>query len=97
MSRRLGLWLLCVVSAAGTGCAAAEAESLALPYYAERTFTPIWEPVPHSTTHHLVSDTPFLDQHGKPFTPVSLAGRVHVVSFVFTRCAAICPPLVSSL
>jgi protein SCO1/2 len=44
-----------------------------------------------------VSDTPFLDQTGRAFTPASLDGRVHVVSFIFTRCAAICPPLVSSL
>jgi protein SCO1/2 len=97
MSRRLCLSLMVLVSAAGAGCAAAEAESLALPFYAERTFTPVWTEVSHSTTKHLVSDTPFLDQNGKPFTPASAAGRVHVVSFVFTRCAAICPPLVSSL
>ncbi len=97
MFRRLCLWLLCVVSAAGAGCAAAEAESLVLPYYAERTFTPVWTEVSHSTTKHLGSDTPFLDQSGQPYTPASMAGQVHVVSFVFTRCAAICPPLVTSL
>ena len=97
MSRRLCLWLLCVVPAAGAGCAAAGAEGPTLPYYAERTFTPVWAAVPHSTTKHLVSDTPFLDQGGQPYTPASMAGQVHVVSFVFTRCAAICPPLVTSL
>lgn len=97
MFRRLCLCLVWLVSVAGAGCAAAEAESLALPFYAERTFTPVWTPVPHSTTRHLVSDTPFLDQDGTAFTPASLDGRVHVVSFIFTRCAAICPPLVSSL
>ena len=97
MSRRLCLSLMVLAAAAGAGCAAAEAESLALPFYAERTFTPVWTEVSHSTTKHLVSDTPFLDQNGKPFTPASAAGRVHVVSFVFTRCAAICPPLVSAL
>jgi protein SCO1/2 len=86
-----------LASVAGAGCVAAEAESPALPYYAERAFTPVWTKVPHSATRHLVSDTPFLDQTGSAFAPASLHGRVHVVSFIFTRCAAICPPLVSSL
>jgi protein SCO1/2 len=97
MSRRLCVCLSLLISVAGAGCAAAEAESLVLPYYAERTFTPVWMPVPHSSTKHLVSDTPFLDQNGAAFTPASVHGRVHVVSFIFTRCAAICPPLVASL
>lgn len=54
-------------------------------------------PLSHSVTTHVAADTPFLDQTGSVFTPSSLRRTVHVVSFIFTRCAAICPPLVSSL
>lgn len=79
------------------GCGHAGAQEPELPYYADRTFTPAWSPVLHATTTHPASDTPFLDQTGVAFTPASARGRVHVVSFVFTRCPAICPPLVSSL
>ena len=77
-------------------CAPVEDEST-LPFYGDRSFTPSWTPVPHSVTDHLASDTPFLDQSGQAFTPGTLKGRVHVVSFIFTQCAAICPPLVASL
>jgi protein SCO1/2 len=77
-------------------CAPVEDEP-ALPFYGDRTFTPSWTPVPHSVTDHLASDTPFLTQSGQAFTPATLKGRVHVVSFIFTQCAAICPPLVASL
>jgi protein SCO1/2 len=97
MCGRLSLLVVLLLSAAGAACAAAEAGDRDLPFYAERSFTPVWSPVDHSTTTHAVSDTPFFDQAGKTFTPASMAGRVHVVSFVFTRCASICPPLVASL
>ena len=87
----LFLLVVLLLSMTGAACTAAEAEDRALPFYAERSFSPVWVPVTHSTTTHVVSDTPFLDQDGKMFTPASMAGRVHVVSFVFTRCASICP------
>ena len=78
----------------GAGCAA---EASSLPYYADRTFTPHWTTIDHSVTSHVLADTPFVDQTGRAFSPADLAGRIHVASFIFTTCASICPPLVSSL
>jgi protein SCO1/2 len=78
----------------GAGCAA---EASSLPYYADRTFTPHWTVVDHSVSRHVLADTPFVDQTGRAFSPAETAGRIHVASFIFTTCASICPPLVSSL
>lgn len=97
MMQRLAALVLVVAAVGGSACAADAKQASALPYYADRLFTPSWTPVSHSTTTHVAADTPFLDQSGSVFTPASLHGEVHVVSFIFTRCAAICPPLVSSL
>jgi protein SCO1/2 len=58
---------------------------------------PSWEMVDHAVTSHALADTPFVDQTGRAFSPAEAAGRVHVASFIFTTCASICPPLVSSL
>lgn len=88
---------LALLSAVGGSACVAEGRTPALPYYGDRLFTPSWTPVSHSVSTHVAGDTPFLDQTGTAFTPASLRGNVHVVSFIFTRCAAICPPLVSSL
>ncbi len=68
--------------------------SVDLPFYGDRTFTASWSPVTHSVT---VADEAFVDQAGRPFSLAALRGRVHVASFIFTRCSAICPPLVASM
>lgn len=97
MSARLCLCVVWFLSLAGVGCSGREAGTDAPPYYAERTFTPVWAPVSHSVTTQPVSDTPFVDQRGHAFTPASMRGRIHVVSFMFTQCGAVCPQLLSSL
>lgn len=38
-----------------------------------------------------------LDTQGEAFGSRQLAGRVYVVSFIFTRCASICPRLASAM
>jgi len=81
-----------LVSTAACGAQAAE-----LPYYADRTFTPAWSPVDPSVTAGSLAAERFVDQTGAGFTLDSLKGRVHVASFIFTRCSVICPPLVSSM
>lgn len=37
------------------------------------------------------------DEKGRVFGNAQLAGRVHVVNFIFTRCASICPLLTHSM
>jgi protein SCO1/2 len=63
-----------------------------LPYYEGRDFTPRWAP----TTHRIGSFS-LVSQTGTAFTDRDLAGRVHVASFIYTRCSAVCPTLVANL
>jgi protein SCO1/2 len=94
MVRRLLCTMVIGACAGIAGCAAKAAE---LPYYSDRAFTPSWSPVGHVVTAGAVADEPFLDQTGAAFTIGSLRGRVHVASFIFTRCGTICPALVASM
>jgi protein SCO1/2 len=76
---------------------ACSTQAAELPYYADRSLTASWTPVDHSVITAGVADEVFVDQAGAEFTLRSLRGRVHVASFIFTRCSAICPPLVASM
>ena len=68
------------------------ASASALPYYESSDFTPQW-----TGSAHRVGAFQLTSQTGAPFTDRDLAGRVHVASFIYTRCSAICPSLVSNL
>jgi protein SCO1/2 len=80
--------LLGLAVAAGRGRASGDD----LPYYDGRDFTPRW-----SATSHRLGAFSLLSQTGAAFTDRDLAGRVHVASFIYTRCSAICPTLVANL
>lgn len=82
-----------VLSAGGaiTFLALAKSDS-GLPFYSTGDFTPSWR-----GTAHRVGEFSLLDQTGGGFTHRDLRGRVHLASFIYTRCSAICPPLVTSL
>jgi protein SCO1/2 len=68
------------------------ASASALPYYESGDFTPKW-----TGSAHRVGAFSLTTQTGAPITGHDLAGRVHVASFIYTRCSAICPALVSNL
>jgi len=80
--------LLSVAVAAGRGRGGVED----LPYYDSRDFTPRWAPAAHR-----ISEFSLLSQTGAPFTDQDLTGRVHIASFIYTRCSAVCPTLVANL
>lgn len=63
-----------------------------LPFYADSEFTPSWR-----GSAHRVGEFSLLSQTGSAFTDRDLRGRVHLASFIYTRCSAICPALVTSL
>jgi protein SCO1/2 len=63
-----------------------------LPYYESSDFTPNW-----TGSAHRVGAFSLTTQTGAPITDRDLAGRVHIASFIYTRCSAICPALVSNL
>lgn len=64
----------------------------ALPFYSSADFTPSWR----GTTHR-VADFSLVRQTGASFTNRDLRGRVHLASFIYTRCSGVCPALVASL
>jgi protein SCO1 len=63
-----------------------------VPYYDTADFTPRW-----SRTPARVVDFDLTSQLGTRVTGADLRGRIHVASFIFTRCNAICPALVRQL
>jgi protein SCO1/2 len=64
----------------------------ALPYYADRDFTPHWGPV-----EHRVGAFRLVTQQGRALSEIDLDGRIHVASFFYTGCPGVCPALVSRL
>jgi protein SCO1/2 len=63
-----------------------------LPYYDTADFTPRWSSTPARTVEFTLTS-----QLGTPVGARDLRGQIHVASFIFTRCSAICPALVRQL
>jgi protein SCO1/2 len=63
-----------------------------LPYYDSPDLTPRWRPVGHR-----IADFDLLTQTGESIRRSDLEGRVHVATFIYTRCAGVCPAMVTQL
>jgi protein SCO1 len=63
-----------------------------LPYYDSHEFTPRWTPVAHR-----IGSFDLTRQTGGSISDRSLRNRVHVASFIYTKCAAVCPILIQQL
>lgn len=71
-----------------------------LPYYNEPDFTPIFleeNTPPASKITHTITDFSFLDQDSTLISEKSIAGKIHVASFIFTSCVSICPTMTKNL
>ncbi len=64
-----------------------------LPFYDSADFTPRWT----RTSTRQIADFSLLAQSGGIVTRSDLMGKVHVASFIYTRCAGICPAMVTQL
>ncbi len=85
-------WLIAVFAVALTAYISVIGSGADLPFYSSRDFTPNWD----GTTHRVGKFT-LLSQTGAKFTDNDLRGRVHLASFIYTRCSGVCPALVASL
>ncbi len=85
-------WAIAIASLGATTFLALARPAEGLPFYADSEFTPRWR-----GASHRVGEFSLLDQTGGRFTDRQLRGRVHLASFIYTRCSAICPALVTSL
>jgi len=65
----------------------------ALPFYDSAALTPRWT----QSSNHKIADFSLVSQSGHRLTRADVIGKVHVASFLFTRCAGICPAMVSQL
>lgn len=63
-----------------------------LPYYTGADFTPAWSPSPAR-----VADFSLTTQAGRRLSGTELTGRIHIASFIYTRCSVVCPILVERL
>jgi protein SCO1 len=66
-----------------------------LPYYDDPHHTPRWLPVAHRI--RAAENHTLRRQTGDPIAENDLRGRIHVASFIYTSCAAVCPILIRQL
>jgi protein SCO1/2 len=87
--------LLVFVAGVGIGCSnnTARQPGEGLPFYESAEFTPRWS----ETVAHTIGDFSLTTQTGETITRDDLRGRLHVASFIYTRCNVICPTLVKEL
>lgn len=65
----------------------------ALPFYDSADLTPRWT----RSSNHRIADFTLVAQDAAAITRQDLVGKVHVASFIYTRCAGICPAMVTQL
>ena len=65
----------------------------ALPFYDSADFQPRWT----ASVDHRISDFALVAQDGAPLRRADLLGRIHVATFIYTRCAGVCPAMVTQL
>jgi len=64
-----------------------------LPFYDSADLTPRWT----RSSGHSIAEFSLVTQDGATLTRNDVVGKVHVASFIFTRCAGICPAMVTQL
>lgn len=82
------------------GCKEQNDKKVALPYYNEPTFTPIFEKnenLIEKNISHKISDFSFLNQDSVLISQKEIEGRIHIASFIFTSCGSICPTMTNNL
>lgn len=80
------------------GCRQDAPKSIALPYYNEPTFTPIFlEGNVDDKIKHTIDDFSFLNEDSVLITQELIAGKIHMANFIFTSCGSICPVMTKNL
>lgn len=75
-------------------------EAVALPYYNEPTFTPVFEkskPDIEKRITHKIGSFSFLNQDSLLIDQKIIDGKIHVANFIFTSCGSICPAMTRNL
>lgn len=72
---------------------------LALPFINKPDFTPEWIEAgnaAYNSIHHIPPFS-FTDQDGQQVTEKTVAGKIYVANFFFTRCGSICPRMTNNM
>ena len=81
-------------------CAQRKEKAIALPYYNEPDFTPLFiknkQDVTDSVTH-TISNFSFLNQDSIQVTQQIIENKIHVANFIFTTCGSICPVMTNNM
>jgi protein SCO1/2 len=94
--KKKALFILMVIISA---CSQKDKQVTVLPYFNTPDFTPTW---PDKNTYdfeklHVIPAFNFTDQNGKAITNKSVANKIYVADFFFTRCGSICPKMTDNM
>jgi len=87
------LFMIILVSCKG------KPKALPLPFINKPDFTPEWIDVNNAAykSIHTVPAFSFTDQDGKTVTEKTVANKIYVANFIFTRCGSICPKMTANM
>lgn len=91
--RVVALHTALLLGVVGPGCTTAPQPGRDLPFYDSPDFTPRWT----RAVSHRIAPFALTTQTGDTLRDTDLQGRVHVASFLFTRCTDVCPRMVQQL
>ncbi|MFT4644409.1 MAG: protein SCO1/2 [Planctomycetota bacterium] len=74
-------------------------ESIALPYYKDAYFTPVWlnKNSVELANFHKIPNFELISHRGEIITEKTVEGKIYVTNFFFTTCPGICPKMTSNL
>lgn len=81
-------------------CTEKKENSIALPYYNEPTFTPVFiknKSELNGKITHRINDFSFLNQDSVLINQNVVNHKVHVANFIFTTCGSICPTMTTNM
>lgn len=90
---RIALFIVVVATLAAVLVSGAVKTTPVLPFYDSADLTPRWT----RSSSHRIGDFALVTQDGVSITLNDVMGKVHVASFIYTRCAGICPAMVMQL
>ncbi|MBC7626298.1 MAG: SCO family protein [Ferruginibacter sp.] len=81
-------------------CAEKKTNSIALPYYNEPDFTPIFienKSDVNKKITHTIGNFSFLNQDSISVNQKRVENKIHIANFIFTSCGSICPTMTKNM
>jgi protein SCO1 len=81
-------------------CDDEKSSTIALPYYNEPDFTPIFienKSEVQTKISHKIGDFTFLNEDSLMVSKQNIEGKIHVANFIFTSCGSICPTMTKNM